>query len=271
MVRLTEYSHGSGWACKLSQRELAQVLKHIAHQNNPNILVGLDTPDDGGIVQLENGQQLIQTIDYFTPIVDNPFDWGRIAAANALSDIYAMGGKPLTALQMVSWPREELSFEILSEVIKGGSSIMEEAGCTIIGGHSIDDKEPKYGFAVTGLVGKRIYKKSDIQENDSLYLTKPLGSGIIATAIKKGLATQDQIQNITKVMTTLNVNGLKVADFYNANGVTDITGFGLLGHLSEMLINENLAAEIYAKHHFLLHDLHAMAFPLFQGFLLSLH
>lgn len=223
------------------------MLKHITHQNNPNVLVGLDTPDDGGIVQLENGQQLIQTVDYFTPIVDSPFDWGRIAAANALSDIYAMGGKPLTALQLVSWPRDEISFEILSEVIKGGSEIMQEAGCTIIGGHSIDDKEPKYGFAVTGLVDKKIYKKSDVQINDRLYLTKPLGSGIIATAIKKNLATKNQIENITKVMTTLNAGALKVADFYNANAITDITGFGLLGHLSEMLRDENLAVEIFAS------------------------
>jgi len=246
-MRLTEYSHGSGWACKLSQGELAQVLKHITHTNNPNVLVGLETPDDGGVVQLENGLQLIQTVDYFTPIVDSPFDWGRIAAANALSDIYAMGGKPLTALQLVSWPRDDLSFQILSEVIKGGSEIMQEAGCTIIGGHSIDDREPKYGFAVTGLVDKKIYKKTDVQFNDKLYLTKPLGSGIVATAIKKGIATKSQVETITKVMTTLNFGGLKVADFYNANAITDITGFGLLGHLSEMLIDKNLAAEIYAN------------------------
>jgi len=246
-MRLTEYSHGSGWACKLSQRELAQVLKHITHTNNPNVLVGLETPDDGGVVQLENGIQLIQTVDYFTPIVDSPFDWGRIAAANALSDIYAMGGKPLTALQLVSWPREDLSFQILSEVIKGGSEIMQEAGCTIIGGHSIDDREPKYGFAVTGVVDKKIYKKTDVQINDKLYLTKPLGSGIVATAIKKGIATKSQVETITKVMTTLNFDGLKVAEFYNANAITDITGFGLLGHLSEMIIDNNLAAEIYAK------------------------
>ena len=246
-MRLTEYSHGSGWACKLSQRELAQVLKHITHTNNPNVLVGLETPDDGGVVQLENGIKLIQTVDYFTPIVDSPFDWGRIAAANALSDIYAMGGKPLTALQLVSWPREDLSFQILSEVIKGGSEIMQEAGCTIIGGHSIDDREPKYGFAVTGVVDKKIYKKTDVQINDKLYLTKPLGSGIVATAIKKGIATKSQVETITKVMTTLNFDGLKVAEFYNANAITDITGFGLLGHLSEMIIDNNLAAEIYAK------------------------
>ena len=158
-----------------------------------------------------------------------------------------MGGKPLTALQLVSWPRDEISFEILSEVIKGGSEIMQEAGCTIIGGHSIDDKEPKYGFAVTGIVDKKIYKKSDVQINDKLYLTKPLGSGIIATAIKKNLATKNQIENITKVMTTLNAGALKVADFYNANAITDITGFGLLGHLSEMLRDENLAVEIFAS------------------------
>jgi len=158
-----------------------------------------------------------------------------------------MGGKPLTALQLVSWPREDLSFQILSEVIKGGSEIMQEAGCTIIGGHSIDDREPKYGFAVTGVVDKKIYKKTDVQINDKLYLTKPLGSGIVATAIKKGIANKSQVETITKVMTTLNFDGLKVAEFYNANAITDITGFGLLGHLSEMIIDNNLAAEIYAK------------------------
>ncbi len=247
-MRLTEYSHGAGWACKLSQEELAQVLTHFRQQNNSNtsqILVGLDSPDDGGVIDIGNGIRIVQTVDFFTPILDNPFDWGRVAAANALSDIYAMGGTPISSLQLVSWPREDLSFEILSEVIKGGLETMQRAGCNIIGGHSIDDKEPKYGFAVTGIINDVIYKKRNLQVGDKLFLTKPLGSGIISSAIKKNIASEKAISEVTEVMTTLNDKALEAAKELNANAITDVTGFGLLGHLIEMIGDSEVTVNIY--------------------------
>lgn len=245
-MRLTEYSHGSGWACKLSQGELAQVLKQLKQQkiDNPNVIVGLDSPDDGGVIKIGENIQLIQTVDFFTPILDDPYDWGRVAAANALSDVYAMGGYPISALQLISWPRSDIGFDILSKVIEGGAKVMKDAGCNIIGGHSIDDKEPKYGFAVTGIIEGKIYTKTNLQKGQRLILTKPLGSGIIATAIKKGIADSASIEEITEVMTTLNHNALSVAKELQAEAITDITGFGLLGHLSEMLIDEELSATI---------------------------
>lgn len=208
-------------------------------------MVGLDSPDDGGVIDIGNGIRVVQTVDFFTPILDNPFDWGKVAAANALSDIYAMGGTPISSLQLVSWPREDLSFEILSEVLKGGLEIMQSAGCNIIGGHSIDDKEPKYGFAVTGIINDAIYKKRNLQVGDKLFLTKPLGSGIISSSIKKNIASEKAISEVTEVMTTLNDKALEAAKELNANAITDVTGFGLLGHLIEMIGDSEVTVNIY--------------------------
>ena len=208
-------------------------------------MVGLDSPDDGGVIDIGNGIRVVQTVDFFTPILDNPFDWGKVAAANALSDIYAMGGTPISSLQLVSWPREDLSFEILSEVLKGGLEIMQSACCNIIGGHSIDDKEPKYGFAVTGIINDAIYKKRNLQVGDKLFLTKPLGSGIISSAIKKNIASEKAISEVTEVMTTLNDKALEAAKELNANAITDVTGFGLLGHLIEMIGDSEVTVNIY--------------------------
>ena len=208
-------------------------------------MVGLDSPDDGGVIDIGNGIRVVQTVDFFTPILDNPFNWGKVAAANALSDIYAMGGTPISSLQLVSWPREDLSFEILSEVLKGGLEIMQSAGCNIIGGHSIDDKEPKYGFAVTGIINDAIYKKRNLQVGDKLFLTKPLGSGIISSAIKKNIASEKAISEVTEVMTTLNDKALVAAKELNANAITDVTGFGLLGHLIEMIGDSEVTVNIY--------------------------
>ena len=208
-------------------------------------MVGLDSPDDGGVIDIGNGIRVVQTVDFFTPILDNPFDWGKVAAANALSDIYAMGGTPISSLQLVSWPREDLSFEILSEVLKGGLEIMQSAGCNIIGGHSIDDKEPKYGFAVTGIINDVIYKKRNLQVGDKLFLTKPLGSGIISSAIKKNIASEKAVYEVTEVMTALNDKALEAAKELNANAITDVTGFGLLGHLIEMIGDSEVTVNIY--------------------------
>ena len=208
-------------------------------------MVGLDSPDDGGVIDIGNGIRVVQTVDFFTPILDNPFDWGKVAAANALSDIYAMGGTPISSLQLVSWPREDLSFEILSEVLKGGLEIMQSAGCNIIGGHSIDDKEPKYGFAVTGIINDVIYKKRNLQVGDKLFLTKPLGSGIISSAIKKNIASEKAVSEVTEVMTELNDKALEAAKELKANAITDVTGFGLLGHLIEMIGDSEVTVNIY--------------------------
>ncbi len=208
-----------------------------------DLIVGLDSPDDGGVISV-GGTKIIQTVDFFTPILDTPYDWGRAAAANALSDIYAMGGEPLSALQLVCWPREDISFDILAEVIKGGLDVMAEAGCTVIGGHSIDDREPKYGFSVTGVAKETLFLNNSISDKDKLYITKPLGTGIIATAIKKDIASDEEILEATNTMVLLNKDGLEFAKDNNANALTDITGFGLLGHLTEMIKGTKLSAEI---------------------------
>ena len=245
-MRLTEYSHGAGWACKLSPSELAQVLTQFKDHKatkSSNLIVGLDNPDDGGVINVGN-QKIIQTVDFFTPILDNPYDWGRVAAANALSDVYAMGGEPISALQLVCWPRNEISFDILSEVIRGGLDTMEKANCTVVGGHSIDDKEPKYGFSITGIVEGKVLKNNSINNGDRLFLTKPIGTGIITTAIKKGVASKDSIKLVTDIMTKLNKDGLEFGLKNNANALTDVTGFGLLGHLYEMLKNSGLSATL---------------------------
>ena len=224
---------------------MSQFKNHKALEAN-NVSVGLNNPDDAGVIE-SNGNNLIQSIDFFTPILDDPYDWGRVAAANALSDIYAMGGKPLSALQLVCWPRDHISFEILGDVIRGGLDVMQEAKCIVIGGHSIDDKEPKYGFSVTGVTEEKVFLNNTIKDRDRLFLSKPLGTGIISTAIKKDKADQRIVKKATDVMTTLNDSAADFAHKYEANAVTDITGFGLFGHLSEMLKNTNLGARIDIK------------------------
>ena len=248
-MRLTQYSHGSGWACKLAPSELAQVLKQFEQHKalkSENLIVGLDNPDDGGVINVGD-TKIIQTVDFFTPILDNPYDWGRVAAANSLSDIYAMGGEPLSSLQLVCWPRDEISFDVLAEVINGGLDIMAEAGCTVIGGHSIDDKEPKYGFSVTGVIKENPILNNNILDKDKLFITKPLGIGIIATAIKKEVASDNEILEATNIMASLNKKAMEFAKDNKANAITDVTGFGLLGHLSEMLKGSKLSATIYSE------------------------
>ena len=211
-----------------------------------NLIVGLENPDDGGVINVGD-TKIIQTVDFFTPILDNPYDWGRVAAANSLSDIYAMGGEPVSALQLVCWPRDEISFDVLAEVINGGLDIMAEAGCTVIGGHSIDDKEPKYGFSVTGVIKDNPILNNNILDKDKLFITKPLGIGIIATAIKKDIASDNEILEATNIMASLNKKAMEFAKDYKANAITDVTGFGLLGHLSEMLKGSKLSATIYSE------------------------
>lgn len=206
-------------------------------------MVGIAGSDDAGVFRLDNERALVQTVDFFTPIVDDPFDWGRIAAANALSDVYAMGADPVTALQLVGWPRDDLPLDVLTTVIEGGLAIMESAGCTVIGGHSIDDIEPKYGFAVTGFVP--IF---DLMTNAAgapgqrLVLTKPIGTGAIATAIKAGEASETEIADAVNIMTTLNNGAADAARRVGVRAATDVTGFGLLGHLAEIVRASGVSA-----------------------------
>jgi selenide, water dikinase len=211
------------------------------------VLVSPATGDDAAVYVLPGGPALVQTVDFFTPIVNDPFDWGRIAAANAFSDVYAMGGKPLTALNLVAWPVQDLPLEELARVLEGGATIAREAGVVIVGGHSIHDPEPKYGMAVTGVVDpERIVRNSAMQPGDRLFLTKPLGLGIVTTAIKRGEATPEQVILAVQVMTTLNAEASDAMLESGASAATDITGFGLLGHLHIALSASGMAATVDA-------------------------
>ena len=255
---MTEYSHGAGCACKLGPDELARVMATVnghAASSHPDLLVGPGSSDDAGVFDIGAGRALVQTVDIFTPVVDSPSDWGRIAAANALSDVYAMGGTPLTALQYLAWPRDQLDLDLAADVVSGGMQVMAAAGCTVVGGHSIDSPEPTYGFAVTGMVGSDSYfPNSRAQPGDALILTKPLGIGIITTAIKRGKCPPDLATIAIESMATLNdVAGGALARC-SAHAATDVTGFGLLGHLREMCLASGVSATI---------DLHRV--PVFDG------
>jgi len=212
---------------------------------HPDLVVGLHLADDAGVFRMPGGTLLLQTVDYFTPVVDDAFDWGRIAASNALSDIYAMGGTPLTAMQLIGWPRGAISFDVLDDVIAGGVEILQQAGCVLIGGHSVDDREPKYGFAVSGTVEeKNLVMNRGAQPGDVLVLTKPLGTGVIATALKAGRAPEEVVSRAVTTMVTLNEGAAKAMNRVGVHAGTDVTGFGLLGHLSEMLTASEVGARI---------------------------
>jgi selenide,water dikinase len=209
-----------------------------------NVLVGLDTPDDAGVYQLTPDIAIVQTVDFFTPIVDDPYWFGAIAAANSLSDVYAMGGKPITALNLVGFPVSKLDKQILADMLRGGADKAREAGVVIIGGHSIDDPEPKYGMAVTGVVHPgKIGTKSGARPGDKLILTKPIGLGVITTAIKRGVATPEHAAEAIRVMATLN-NIVDVIAPFGVTGLTDVTGFGLLGHASEVARSSHVGMRI---------------------------
>jgi selenide,water dikinase len=222
---------------------LRPVQSHPAFRH-PDLVVGTETGDDAGVYRVAPNLGLVQTVDFFTPVVDDAYDWGRIAAANALSDVYAMGGRPLTALQLLSWPRGDLPLSLASDVARGGADVMALAECTIVGGHSIDDSEPKYGFAVTGLVDpQRVLTNVGGRPGDALVITKPIGTGVISTAIKKGDCPEAVRDEAIEVMAALNLHAGLVASDVGASAATDVTGFGLLGHLAEMLV-EGVGARI---------------------------
>ena len=225
------------------------MLGKLARQHDPNVLVGFDHADDAGVYQIAPDQALVQTVDFFTPIVDDPYIFGQIAATNALSDVYAMGGKPLTALALVCFP-EKADLEILERILAGGLSKMVEAGCTVIGGHSIRDEETKFGYAVTGIVHpNKVLTNAGAKPGDALFLTKALGTGVISTAIKKEKAEMAWVEAAVKSMTTLNkaVSELIQREEVHVTAMTDVTGFGLIGHAREMALASNVSLRLYAN------------------------
>jgi len=244
---LTSLSHGAGCGCKLSAADLRPIVASLPRSTDPRVLVAADTADDAGVVQLTDDLAIVQTVDFFTPIVDDPYAFGRIAATNALSDIYAMGGRPVSALNLVAYPLETLGPDVLREILRGGADAAAAAGAAVVGGHSIDDPEPKYGMAVTGVVAPdAVLTNAGGRDGDVLVLTKPLGAGAVATAIKRGLADDALVERAVAVMTTLNDRAAEQARAAGAHALTDVTGFGLLGHVHELAAASGLAAEIDA-------------------------
>ena len=245
-IKLTQYSHGAGCGCKISPKVLDTILQsNFAMPNNDRLIVGNHSKDDAAVYDLQNGTALISTTDFFMPIVDDPFEFGRIASANAISDVYAMGGRPVLAIAILGWPINTLPAEIAQKVIEGSRSICKEAGLSLAGGHSIDSPEPIFGLAVNGLVNiEHIKKNNEAKEDDYLFLTKPLGVGILTTAEKKGILHNDHISLAARQMMQLNVAGEKLGKIAGVNAMTDVTGFGLLGHLVEMAEGSGLTALI---------------------------
>lgn len=244
--RLTQYAHGGGCACKIPPGELEEVVRGLTkatpHQPAGELIVGLEDGDDAAAVRLENGTAIIATTDFFTPVVDDPYDWGRIAAANALSDVYAMGGTPVVAVNLLGWPREVLPFELTAEVLRGGLDVCGIAGCHLAGGHSVDDPEPKYGLAVTGIGDPdRLLRNDSGRAGTPLSLTKPLGIGVLNSRHK---ATGERFPEAISVMTTLNAEASRAALAAGAVCATDVTGFGLLGHLHKLARASGVTAVI---------------------------
>lgn len=241
-VRLTGYAHGGGCACKIPPGELEDAVRGLIGQSGDNVLVGLDDGDDAAAVLIRDDLAVLSTADFFTPVVDDAYDWGRIAAANALSDVYAMGGRPVVAINLVGWPRETLPMELMTEVLRGGLAVASEVGCPVIGGHSIDDPEPKYGMAVTGVADPNRLLRNDAAEPGlPLTLTKPIGVGLLNNRHKQ---TGEVFDEAVATMTALNRDASEAALAAGALAATDITGFGLLGHLHKMCRASGVGAVI---------------------------
>ncbi|MDA3947264.1 MAG: selenide, water dikinase SelD [Helicobacteraceae bacterium] len=246
-VKLTEYSHGAGCGCKISPMLLDEILQSTREEiDYPQLLVGNKHKDDAAAFDLGNGTSVLSTTDFFMPIVDDPFTFGKIAATNALSDIYAMGGRPLMAISIFGWPIDKLSADVARQVIDGGRAICEEAGIPLAGGHSIDSPEPIFGLAVTGVVDNKDLMQNTTAETDCLiFLTKPLGIGILSTAQKQKKIEPGHIEPSIEAMTTLNKIGAELAPLAGVVAMTDVTGFGLLGHLSEICEGSNISATVW--------------------------
>jgi selenide,water dikinase len=244
--KLTQFSPGAGCGCKIAPGDLQTILTSELNFSRPkNLLVGYETKDDAAVFDLGNGKALISTTDFFTPIVDDPFDFGRIAATNAISDVYAMGGTPILAISILGWPLEKLSHEIARKVIEGARTVCNNAGIALAGGHSINISDPVFGLAVNGIIDtNRIKQNGTATKGCHLFLTKPLGIGIVTTAEKKGLVKEEHRQRTIELMTTLNKVGAEFGKLLYVRAMTDVTGFGLLGHLLEMCEGSGLTAEI---------------------------
>src|SRR5689334_18785336 len=246
-VALTSLSHGAGCGCKLPAAALLPIVRDLPAATAPELLVGSATGDDAAVWRISDELALVQTVDFFTPVVDDPYDFGRIAAANALSDVYAMGGRPLTALNLVAWPLEQLGAQPLGEVLRGGLDVVRSAGAEVVGGHSIDDPEPKYGLAVTGVVHPdRVIANAGGRAGDALVLTKPMGAGAVVTARKRGEADDALLARAVAVMAALNAEAAVAAMAAGVSAMTDVTGFGLLGHLHGLARESGVAARVDA-------------------------
>jgi selenium donor protein len=246
-VKLTRFTHGMGCACKLRPQDLEQVLRKLPRVTDPAVLVDAGTSDDAAVYRLRPDLALVTTVDFFTPIADDPFDFGAISAANSLSDVYAMGAKPLFALSVVGFPSRRLPLWVLERILEGAAEVAREAGIFILGGHTVDDTEPKFGLAVTGEVHPdRVVSNATAREGDVLVLTKPIGTGILATAVKRGLADEAVARRLVAVMRQLNKAAAEAMEEVGAHACTDVTGFGLLGHLREMAAASRLDGEIEA-------------------------
>ena len=243
-TRLTQYAHGGGCACKIPPGELESVVAGLTGIADPNLLVGLDDGDDAAVLRIADDRAVISTADFFTPVVDDAYDWGRIAAANALSDVYAMGGTPIVAINLLCWPRDVLPFELAAEVLRGGLDVTRLAACPVAGGHSVDDPEPKYGMAVTGIGNPdRLLRNDAAVAGTPLTLTKPLGIGVLNSRHK---STGEVFPEAIATMTTLNREAATAAVDAGARAATDVTGFGLLGHLHKMARASNVTAVVSA-------------------------
>lgn len=245
-IKLTQYSHGAGCGCKISPKVLDTILKtQLASFDDPSLVVGNHSKDDAAVVDIGNGTGIISTTDFFMPIVDDPFTFGRIAATNAISDIYAMGGKPITAIAILGWPVNLLAPEVAQQVIDGGRSVCHEAGISLAGGHSIDSPEPIFGLAVTGIIDlDKLKQNNTATAGCQLYLTKPLGIGILTTA-QKQQKLSDEHQNIAiDAMCKLNIIGTELSKVSGVEALTDVTGFGLSGHLSEICLGSNVKGQV---------------------------
>lgn len=247
-IKLTKYTQGLGCACKLRPQELEKILKDIPVHNNPNILIDTKNSDDAAVYKINNETALVQTVDFFTPVVDRPYDFGAIAAANALSDIYAMGAKPIFALNIVGFPSARLPMDVLKQILKGAQDKANEAGINILGGHTIDDPEPKFGMVVSGIAHPdEILTNSRAKEGDAIILTKPIGLGIIATALKRGMVNKNTENFAIKIMSELNKYAAEIIRKFDVNACTDVTGFGLLGHLSEISLASKMDVDIFSQ------------------------
>lgn len=246
-IRLTQYSHGAGCGCKISPKVLEQILHtEQAKFIDPNLLVGNETKDDAAVYDIGNGVGIVSTTDFFMPIVDDPFDFGRIAATNAISDIFAMGGKPIMAIAILGFPINKLPAEVAQKIVDGGRFACQQAGIALAGGHSIDSPEPIFGLAVTGIIStEQVKKNASAQADCDLYLTKPLGIGVLTTAEKQGKLKPEHKNLARNVMCQMNLIGAEFAKVDEITAMTDVTGFGLLGHLTEICQGSNLRAEVY--------------------------